>query len=114
MRSACLEASPSFRSRRSGLSTFFRRPRQAVDNAMTDDLNKARYQLALANRIIAHEGVLDAFGHVSIRHPTNPDRFLISRSRSPELVEPLDILEFHLDSSPVSTPQTELYGERVI
>ena len=46
------------------------------------------YQLALANRIVAHEGVLDGFGHISVRHPDKPDHYLLSRSRSPELVEP--------------------------
>jgi ribulose-5-phosphate 4-epimerase/fuculose-1-phosphate aldolase len=66
-------------------------------------------ELALANRILAHEGVLDAFGHVSVRHPTDPGRYLLSRSRSPLLVEPADILEYTLDSEPV-----EPYAERVI
>ncbi len=37
---------------------------------MTMSLDDLRYELALANRIIAHEGVLDGFGHVSVRHPT--------------------------------------------
>jgi HCOMODA/2-hydroxy-3-carboxy-muconic semialdehyde decarboxylase len=71
-------------------------------------------ELALANRILAHEGVLDAFGHVSIRHPTHPDRYLLSRSRSPLLIEPEDILEFTLDSEPVRPPKALLYAERVI
>jgi HCOMODA/2-hydroxy-3-carboxy-muconic semialdehyde decarboxylase len=77
-------------------------------------LDEARAKLALANRIIAHEGVLDAFGHVSMRHPSDPNRYLLPRSRSPELVEPGDILEFTLDSEPVGTPAVALYGERVI
>jgi HCOMODA/2-hydroxy-3-carboxy-muconic semialdehyde decarboxylase len=77
-------------------------------------LDEARYELALANRIIAHEGVLDGFGHVSMRHPDHPDRYLLSRSRSPELVEPADLLEFTLDSEPVGSPKAEFYGERVI
>jgi ribulose-5-phosphate 4-epimerase/fuculose-1-phosphate aldolase len=58
--------------------------------------------------------VLDAFGHVSLRHPDDPNRYLLSRSRSPELVEPGDILEFNLDSEPVAPPSARLYGERVI
>jgi ribulose-5-phosphate 4-epimerase/fuculose-1-phosphate aldolase len=77
----------------------------------TDDV---RTQLALANRILAHEGVLDAFGHVSIRHPNDPGCYLLARSRSPELIEPADILEFTLDSKPVIPTTTMLYGERVI
>src|SRR5258708_16883783 len=81
---------------------------------MPDDLDDARYQLALANRIVAHEGVLDGFGHVSIRHPSDPGRYLLARSRSPELIEPSDILEFSLDSK-LLTPTSELpYGECVI
>jgi len=81
---------------------------------MPNPLDDARYELALANRIIAHEGVLDAFGHVSMRHPTDPGRYLLARSRSPELIEPSDIYEFTLDSEPVSTAPVAYYGERVI
>jgi ribulose-5-phosphate 4-epimerase/fuculose-1-phosphate aldolase len=71
-------------------------------------------ELALANRILAHEGVLDAFGHVSVRHPGDPGRYLLSRSRSPLLIEPDDILEYTLDSNPVKPPKVQLYAERVI
>jgi ribulose-5-phosphate 4-epimerase/fuculose-1-phosphate aldolase len=81
---------------------------------MPDPLAEARYELALANRIIAHEGVLDGFGHVSMRHPSDRGRYLLARSRSPELIEPSDILEFTLDSEPVSATDVALYGERVI
>jgi ribulose-5-phosphate 4-epimerase/fuculose-1-phosphate aldolase len=77
-------------------------------------LDQAREQLARANRMIAHEGVLDAFGHVTIRHPTDPGRYLMSVSRAPELVQPGDILEFTLDSKPVKPTDIRLYGERVI
>jgi len=82
---------------------------------MPDTLAQARLNLAVANRICAHEGIIDAFGHVSMRHPSNPERYLISRSRSPELVEPSDILEFTLDSKPVKPLGKVLpYGELVI
>ena len=54
---------------------------------MPTKLDEAREQLARANRMIANEGVLDAFGHVSIRHPGRPDRYLMSRNRSPAIVE---------------------------
>src|SRR5579862_7722797 len=87
---------------------------QSKGTLMPEALADARYQLALANRIIAHEGVLDGFGHVSIRHPDRPDRYLLARSRSPELIEPSDILEFTLDSEPVKPPKGDMYGERVI
>ena len=81
---------------------------------MSPDLQDACYQLALANRIVAHEGVIDAFGHVSIRHPDDPSRYLLSRSRSPELVEPNDILEFALDSKLITQTSELPYGECVI
>jgi ribulose-5-phosphate 4-epimerase/fuculose-1-phosphate aldolase len=77
-------------------------------------LAEARELLARANRIIANEGVLDAFGHVTMRHPTDPTRYLMSRSRGPELVRPEDIHEFTLDSQIVKPIKERLYGERVI
>jgi len=64
--------------------------------------------------MIANEGVLDAFGHVTMRHPTDPGRYLMSRSRGPELVQPEDIHEFTLDSQIVTPIEARLYGERVI
>jgi HCOMODA/2-hydroxy-3-carboxy-muconic semialdehyde decarboxylase len=81
---------------------------------MPDALDEARYQLALANRIVAHEGVLDGFGHISIRHPADPGRYLLARSRSPELIEPSDILEFSLDSKLITRTGELPYGECVI
>ena len=72
------------------------------------------YQLALANRIVAHEGVLDGFVHISVRHPENPDHYLLSRSRSPELVEPGDILELDAESEVVTPGDILPYGECVI
>jgi ribulose-5-phosphate 4-epimerase/fuculose-1-phosphate aldolase len=79
-----------------------------------DKPDELRFELALANRILANENVFDAFGHVSLRHPDDPNRYLLSRSRAPQLVEPDDILEFTLDSKPVSPPSVQLYSERVI
>jgi HCOMODA/2-hydroxy-3-carboxy-muconic semialdehyde decarboxylase len=79
-----------------------------------DKFAELRHELAVANRILAHEGVIDAFGHVSIRNPDDSGRYFLSRSRSPELVEPDDILEFDLDSQPVEPPIVHLYAERVI
>ncbi len=81
---------------------------------MPDKLTAFVAELALANRILANEGVLDAFGHVSARHPADRNRYLLSRSRSPLLIEPGDILEYTLDSEPVKPPKAHLYAERVI
>ena len=64
---------------------------------MARKLDGARELLARANRMIANEGVLDAFGHVTMRHPDDPQRYLMSRSRAPELVQPEDVLEFTLE-----------------
>lgn len=57
--------------------------------------------LAAASRILAAEGVVDAAGHVSQRHPDAPDRYFMSRTLAPGLVTPEDIIEFSLDSDPV-------------
>ena len=81
---------------------------------MPNTLTEARQELALANRIVANEGVIDAFGHVSMRHPDNSGRYLLSRSRAPELVTAEDFLEYDLDSRPVSEPAVTQYSERVI
>jgi len=70
--------------------------------------------LVAANRILAREGVLDGWGHVSVRHDRDPGRFLLSRSLAPELVRAEDILEFDLDSAPVEVMERDLYTERFI
>src|SRR5205823_6949222 len=70
--------------------------------------------LALASRILANEGVLDAYGHVSVRHPTDPNRYLMARSLAPALITATDILEFDLSSRPVTPTQARLFTERFI
>lgn len=70
--------------------------------------------LVIANRILAREGVVDGFGHVSLRHPERPDRFFMSQSRSPELVILDDIMEFDLDCNPIDQRGRVMYGERAI
>jgi ribulose-5-phosphate 4-epimerase/fuculose-1-phosphate aldolase len=77
-------------------------------------LDDARALISIANRMLANEGILDAFGHVSMRHPTRPERYLISRHRAPKLVAPEDVLEFTLDNKPVTPTDARLYGEMVI
>jgi ribulose-5-phosphate 4-epimerase/fuculose-1-phosphate aldolase len=81
---------------------------------MPDQFAALRHELAVANRILAHEGIIDAFGHISIRSPKNPNRYFISRHRAAELVEPSDILEMTLDSDPVQKTGVRLYSEMVI
>ena len=77
------------------------------------ELDGAIRDLVIANRILSKEEVLDAYGHVSVRHPTKPDRYLCSRSLSPELVTPEDIIEFALDGTPVGDNRPP-YLERYI
>jgi HCOMODA/2-hydroxy-3-carboxy-muconic semialdehyde decarboxylase len=78
------------------------------------DLEAALGDLVIANRILANEGVIDAFGHVSIRHPARPDRYFLARSRSPELVERSDLMEFDLENRPIDPRDRTMYSERPI
>jgi len=73
--------------------------------------------LVAANRILADHGLLDGWGHVSVRHNRDPNRFLMARGISADLVTAKDILEFDLDSRPVDThglPMSALFTERYI
>jgi HCOMODA/2-hydroxy-3-carboxy-muconic semialdehyde decarboxylase len=81
---------------------------------MPDPLAEARQELASANRILANEGVLDAFGHISMRHPHHPDRYLIARYGAAEMMQADDILELTLDSKPVEPTSARLFSELVI
>jgi ribulose-5-phosphate 4-epimerase/fuculose-1-phosphate aldolase len=71
-------------------------------------------ELVTANRILAREGVVDSFGHVSVRHPDNPQRYLLSRSRAPDCIENADIMEFTLDGAPIEAKGRAPYLERFI
>lgn len=71
-------------------------------------------EIVIANRILAAEGVVDAFGHVSARHPEKPDHYLVARSRSPELVTLDDIMEFTLEGQIVGDDDRKPYAERHI
>jgi HCOMODA/2-hydroxy-3-carboxy-muconic semialdehyde decarboxylase len=70
--------------------------------------------LVTANHILFDQGVLDSFGHVSVRNPKNPDRFFISRAMAPGLVSVADIAELNLDGSRVGESNQSLYIERFI
>ena len=71
-------------------------------------------ELVTANRILAREGVVDSFGHVSIRHPDRADRYVLSRARAPECIEPGDLMEFALDGTPIDPAGRKPYAERFI
>ncbi len=71
-------------------------------------------ELVTGNRILAREGIVDSFGHISARHPDNPQRYLLSRSRAPDCIEASDIMEFTLDGTPVDAKGRAPYLERYI
>ncbi len=78
-----------------------------VDASLLDDL-------VAAGRILVDLGVLDGFGHVSVRHPADPTRFLMSRSLAPALVTPGDIVEHDLDGIGITANGRTLFLERFI
>ncbi len=80
-----------------------------------DDVTPALVEdLVDAHRILYHLGVVDGFGHVSARHPSDPSCFLISRSMAPALVTAADLMAIHLDGRPVSENAPTAYLERFI
>ena len=79
-----------------------------------DAIDRARRDLVVANRILAHEKVLDAYGHVSIRHPLDPSRHFLARALSPGIIGLDDIVEFTHDGTPVGRETRPLYLERFI
>jgi HCOMODA/2-hydroxy-3-carboxy-muconic semialdehyde decarboxylase len=70
--------------------------------------------LVAANRILADQGVVDGYGHASVRHDRDPSRYLMARSLAPELVTAADILEYDLDSTPVDARGRATFIERFI
>jgi HCOMODA/2-hydroxy-3-carboxy-muconic semialdehyde decarboxylase len=79
----------------------------AVDPALIENL-------VAAYRILAQQGVLDGFGHVSTRHNRSASRFIMARSLAPELVTAADLIEFDLDGNAVDAKGRALYSERFI
>jgi len=77
-------------------------------------LEIARIDLVIANRVLARIGAVDAFGHVSVRHPLDPKHFLLSCSRSPDLVDRDDLMEFDLEGRAVGLDNRPAYLERFI
>jgi HCOMODA/2-hydroxy-3-carboxy-muconic semialdehyde decarboxylase len=78
-----------------------------IDPAVLDDV-------AAASRILADQAVVDAFGHVTVRHPSNPEHFLMTRSLAPALATPADIVELDLDGNDVNHTGKTLFLERFI
>ncbi len=70
--------------------------------------------LVTANHILVDQGVVDGYGHVSVRDPDDPKRYLMSRSVAPELVTSADVLEHDLDGNAPAAPGASLYLERFI
>ena len=79
-----------------------------------DAISIAVDDLLAANRILSNEGVIDAFGHVSCRHPERPSHFLMSRARAPALVTADDLMEFDAAGTPVDPKGRHPYVERFI
>lgn len=70
--------------------------------------------IVVANHILAHEEVVDAFGHISFRHPDDPEKYLLSRARAPELIEADDIVTYRLDGEAIDAGDRRPYSERMI
>jgi HCOMODA/2-hydroxy-3-carboxy-muconic semialdehyde decarboxylase len=89
---------------------------QAADNSTPAPAANASLiaDLVTANHILFDHGVVDAFGHVSVRHDKVADRFLLARNLAPALVTPDDILEFDLDGNPLAAAGRSVYLERFI
>ena len=79
----------------------------SMDANLLDDL-------VAAYRILAEHRVIDAYGHVSMRSPDNPQRYFLARSLAPEAVQVEDLLEYDLDSSPIDPRGRESVRERFI
>lgn len=71
-------------------------------------------ELVSANHILFDQGVVDAFGHISVRHDKRPDRFLLARNMAPSQVTAEDIVEFTLDGEAVNAGGRKVYLERFI
>jgi ribulose-5-phosphate 4-epimerase/fuculose-1-phosphate aldolase len=88
----------------------------AVDSAEPGPAPAAELiaDLVVANHILFDQGVVDAFGHISVRHDKRPDRFLLARNMAPGRVAAEDIIEFNLDGDAVNAAGRKVYLERFI
>jgi ribulose-5-phosphate 4-epimerase/fuculose-1-phosphate aldolase len=71
-------------------------------------------EIVRATRMLVNEGIMDAFGHVSVRKPADPDKYLMSHACAPNLITSTDVLEFTLESELVQPNKAQLFAERVI
>src|SRR6516164_643382 len=104
----------SFRPTRTTSPSSLTKDHVTSDQPAMSNLDTAIQDLVIANRILAREEVVDAYGHVSIRNPDNPKHFFLARSLAPELAERHDIVELGLDGQPVRDEKRALYLERFI
>ena len=72
------------------------------------------HQLVIANKILYDHGIVDAMGHISVRHDKEPERYVMSRHLAPALVSAADLVTFDLDSKPVVDTGQPYYSERFI
>ena len=79
-----------------------------------EPLQRMINDLVIANRILAHHGVFDEYGHVSVRHPSDPAQFLLARDRIAAFVEPGDIVAHMLDGSAATDDNRLLCAERFL
>ena len=70
--------------------------------------------LVLANKILFGLNVVDAFGHISVRHPNDPNHYLMARHLPPGMVTAKDIVLFDMDSTPLTHSDKPQYSERFI
>ena len=89
-------------------------PKIDVPRVREPVVEQALRDLVVGNRILAQHDVLDAFGHVSIRHPLDPERYLMACSRGPALVAMDDVIEYRLDGTPIDQNGRPQYSERAI
>jgi ribulose-5-phosphate 4-epimerase/fuculose-1-phosphate aldolase len=107
LRTAAVTAAALLAGRRAWAQTPAPASAGPVAPALVDDL-------VAANHILVDQGVVDGYGHVSVRHPADPQRYLMSHSIAPELVTAADILEYDLDSNAVDARGRTSYLERFI
>ena len=84
------------------------------EGVLEDRVQEAMLNLVIANRILDQENICDAFGHISVRHPLDQEKYIMARSRAPGVIELDDLMEFHLDGRPVDLRDRTVYAERHI